>query len=41
MSITTVRIYCKLKNKVPRNKFIWANAVIIDDIDDMCPLIEG
>ena len=41
MSTTTVRIYCKLKNELPRNKFLWANTVIIDDTDDMCPVIEG
>ena len=41
MSTTTVRIYCKLKSELPRNKFLWANTVIIDDTDDMCPVIEG
>ena len=41
MSTTTVRIYCKLKIKQQRNRFLWANTVIIDDTDDMCPVIEG
>ena len=41
MSTTTVRIYCKLKSELPRNKFLWANTVIIDDTDDKCPVIEG
>jgi hypothetical protein len=41
MPTTTVRIYCKLKSELPRNKFLWANTVIIDDTDDMCPVIEG
>ena len=41
MSITTVRIYCKLKIERQRNKFLWANTVIIDEEDNMCPVIEG
>ncbi len=41
MSTTTVRIYCKLKIKQQRNRFLWANAVIIDENDEMCPVIEG
>ena len=41
MSTTTVRIYCKLKIKQQRNKFIWANAVVIDENDEMCPVIDG
>ena len=39
MSTTTVRIYCKLKQQ--RNKFLWANAVVVDENDEMCPIIEG
>ncbi len=41
MSTTIVRIYCEIKNEPPRNKYLWANIVVIDDTDDMCPVIEG
>ena len=41
MSTTTVRIFCKLKIKQKRNKFLWANAVVVDENDEMCTIIEG
>jgi hypothetical protein len=41
MSKTMIRIFCKLKSEHQRNKFLWANTVVIDENDDMCPVIEG
>lgn len=30
-----------LKAKPQRVSYLWANAVIVDDLDPRCPLIEG
>ena len=30
-----------LKAKPRRVQYLWANAVIVDDLDPRCPLIEG
>lgn len=30
-----------LKSKPNRTRYLWANAVIVDDLDPRCPLIEG
>ena len=43
MIVVTTKVYYlkQRKNPINRNQYIWANALIIDDIDDKCPLIEG
>tara|TARA_B100000925_G_C21824061_1_gene394208 strand:+ start:115 stop:249 length:135 start_codon:yes stop_codon:yes gene_type:complete len=44
MIVVTTKIYCLKGDKrksITRNQYIWANSLIIDDIDDKCPVIEG
>ena len=31
----------KTTKKPIRTKYLWANTVIIDDVNDRCPVIEG
>tara|TARA_B100001109_G_scaffold191949_1_gene158562 strand:+ start:804 stop:938 length:135 start_codon:yes stop_codon:yes gene_type:complete len=44
MIVVTTKIYYLEQDKrkpITRNQYIWANSLIIDDIDDKCPVIEG
>ena len=44
MIVVTTNFYCLKRGKkrpITRNQYIWANSLIIDDIDDKCPVIEG
>ncbi len=34
-------VFITLKSKPSRTRYLWANAVIVDDLDPRCPLIEG
>jgi|TARA_B110000483_G_scaffold102048_1_gene124823 hypothetical protein len=40
-TIFDVLITLKSKPKPNRTQYLWANAVIIDDEDARCPVIEG
>lgn len=40
-NIFDVLITLKSKPKPNRTQYLWANAVIIDDEDARCPVIEG
>ncbi|EHR75790.1 hypothetical protein N9V20_00825 [Candidatus Poseidoniales archaeon] len=37
----TFEVLITLKSKPSRTSYLWANAVIVDDTDPRCPLIEG
>lgn len=37
----TLEVLITLKSKPSRTRYLWANAVIVDDLDPRCPLIEG
>lgn len=37
----TFEVLITLKTKPSRTPYLWANAVIVDDTDPRCPLIEG
>jgi len=37
----TFEVRITLKTKPSRTPYLWANAVIVDDTDPRCPLIEG
>jgi hypothetical protein len=39
--INTFEVLITLKSKPSRTRYLWANAVIVDDTDPRCPLIEG
>ena len=43
MIVVTTKVYCVKNEKKPikRNQYLWANSLIIDDVDDKCPVIEG
>ena len=37
----TIHVLFTVKRKPKRTRYLWANAIIIDDQDSRCPLIEG
>jgi|TARA_B100001996_G_scaffold356741_1_gene320249 hypothetical protein len=37
----TYEVLITLKPKAIRTQYLWANAIIVDDLDPRCPLIEG
>jgi|TARA_B110000914_G_scaffold96363_1_gene84674 hypothetical protein len=38
----TTRVLRKKSNKKPiRTNYLWANTVVIEDVNDRCPVIEG
>jgi len=43
MIVVTTKVYYLKREKKPikRNQYIWANSLIINDLDDKCPVIEG
>jgi hypothetical protein len=44
MIVVTTKIYSVDKSETKqttRNRYLWANMLIIDDNDEKCPVIEG
>lgn len=39
--VTVVATTSEPKTQPQRNSFLWANHLIIDDMDERCPVIEG
>jgi hypothetical protein len=37
----TINVLITLQAKIKRTQYLWANAIIVDEHDPRCPLIEG
>jgi len=42
MIVVTTKVYCKNQTLLSkRTNYLWANIVVFDEFDEMCPVIEG